>query len=71
MVSCVIKGKIAAELLRTDEFRSGDRELLIRKDRDDICHRHAEDAETALGAARANAFTEEALQIGRKTRTGT
>ena len=70
MVSCVIKGKLAAALLRTAEFWLGDHELLIRKGRDETRRRHAEDAETALVAARADSSTEDALQMGRITQMG-
>ena len=70
MVSCVIKGKLAAALLRTAEFWLGDHELLIRKGRDETRRRHAEDAETALVAARADSSTEDALQMVRIMQMG-
>ena len=51
--SCMITGHLVAELCGTAEFRSGDHSLLMGEERGDISWRHAEEAHTVLGEARA------------------
>ena len=47
--SCVITGHLIAALRRTAYFWSGYHSLLMGEVRDEICRRHAEAAESALG----------------------
>ena len=49
MESCEIIEHIVAALHSTAEFRAGYHALLMVEDRYDICRRHTEAAETALG----------------------
>ena len=69
-VSCVITGNLVIALRGTAEFWSGDHTLLMGEGMDAIRWRHAEAAETALGEARAAAFTEDACWMGRIMRVG-
>ena len=68
--SCFVTEHLTAVLCGTAEFWSGDYALFRGEGRDEIRRRHAEDAETELGEARADTSMEDACRMGWITRAG-
>ena len=68
-MSCIITGYHVVTLCGTAKFRPGNHSLLMQEGRDEICQRHSEAVEMALGESRASAYTEDAPQMGHITRT--
>ena len=68
--SCIITGHLVAALRRTAEFRSGNHALIMWEGREDMQHRHVEEAETDLVEARAASSNPDAQRLGRIQRTG-
>ena len=69
IASCVVTGRLVAELRGTAEFWSWDHAFLMREGRDEILRWHTESVETALGEARDATSREDARQMERITRT--
>ena len=68
--SCVIMGHLVAALQGTAEFRSGNHAPLVGEEREEIQHRHTEEADNALGEAWDAASKLDARRLGRIQRAG-